>query len=153
MKGRNGSTSFLPLKKKGGLNSKVISEVCLTEDQTKYVYDKIESGDEHKVGKTVSQQSKPNLPRQEKERKDINMYEKVLISDINIIKNRLQMEQWSILSDNIVYVRSVGNYIMNGVDIKMVHYRDHKRMYRRMGKEEGERLNIDFGESPKVLRD
>ena len=50
MKGRNGPTSFLPLKKKGGLDSKVISEVCLTEDQAKYVYDKIESGDEHKVG-------------------------------------------------------------------------------------------------------
>ena len=31
MKGRNGSTSFLPLKKKGGLNNKVKSETCLTE--------------------------------------------------------------------------------------------------------------------------
>ena len=41
---------------------------------------------------------------------------------------------------------------MNGINIKMVDYRDHRRMYRRMGKEEGERLNIDFGESPKVLR-
>ena len=49
MKGRNGPTSFLPLKKKGGLDSKVISEACLTEDQAKYVYDKIESGDELKV--------------------------------------------------------------------------------------------------------
>ena len=81
------------------------------------------------------------------------MYEKVLISDINTIKNKSQMEQWSILSDNIVYVRSEGNDVMNGIDIKMVDYRDHRRMYRRMGKEEGERLNIDFGESPKVLRD
>ena len=81
------------------------------------------------------------------------MYEKVLISDMNTIKNKLQMEQWSILSDNIVYIRSEGNDIMNGIDIKMVDYRDHRRMYRRMGKEEGERLNIDFGESPKVLRD
>ena len=42
---------------------------------------------------------------------------------------------------------------MNGVDIKIVDYRDHRRMYRRMGREEGERLNIDLGESPKVLRD
>ena len=42
---------------------------------------------------------------------------------------------------------------MNGIDIKMVDYRDHKRMYRKMGKEEGERLNIDFGESPEILRD
>ena len=131
----------------------MISEACLTEDQAKYVYDKIESGDELKVRKTVLQQSKPNLPNQVKERKDVNMYEKVLISDMNTIKNKLQMEQWSILSDNIVYVRSVGNDIINGIDIRMVDYRDHKRMYRRMGKEEGERLIIDFGESPKVLRD
>ena len=80
------------------------------------------------------------------------MYGKILTSDVNTIKNRLQMEQWSILSDNIVYVRSNGN-IMNGIDIKMVDYRDHKRMYRRMDKKEGERLKIDFGESPKVLRD
>ena len=100
------------------MDSRVISGVCLTEDRAKYVYDKIESGDELKVGKTVLQQNKPNLPKQVKERKDINMYEKVLISDMNMIKNRLQMEQWSILSDNIVYVRSVGNDIMNGIDIK-----------------------------------
>ena len=119
MKGRNGPTSFLPLKKKGGLDSKVISEACLTEDQPNYVYDKIESGDERKVGKTVLQQNKPNLPRQVKERKDVNMYEKVLTSDMNTMNNRLQMEQWSILSDNIVYVRSEGDDNMNGIDIKI----------------------------------
>ena len=81
------------------------------------------------------------------------MYEKVLIKDMNTIKDKSQMEQWSILSDNIVYVRSKGNDVMNGIDIKMVDYRDHRRMYRRIGKEEGERLNINFGESPNVLRD
>ena len=135
MKGRNGSTSFLPLKKKGGLNNKVMSEACLTEDQAKWVYDKIESGDELKIRKSVLQQSNPNIPKQVKKRNDNNVYEKVLISDMNMIKNNLQMEHWSILSDNIVYVRSEGNDIMNGIDIKVVDYRDHKRMYRKMGKE------------------
>ena len=72
------------------------------------------------------------------------MYEKVLISDINTVKNKSQMEQWSILSDNIIYVRSEVNDIMNGIDIKMVDYRDHKRLYRRIGKEEGKRLNNGF---------
>ena len=152
MKGRNGSTSFLPLMKKGGLNNKVVSEVCLTKDQAKQVYDKIESGDEFKIRKTILQQSNPKLPKQVKERKDVNEYEKVLISDMNMIKNNW-MEQWSILSDNIVYVRLEDNDVMNGIDIKMVDYRDHKRMYRKMGKEEEERLNIDFGESPEILRD
>ena len=122
MKGRNGPISFLPFKKKGGLNNKVISEMCLTEDQAKHVYDKIESGDELKVGKTVLQQSKSSLPKQVNEGKNVNWYEKVLISDINTNKNKLQMEQWSILSDNIVYVRSEGNGVMNGIDIKMVDY-------------------------------
>ena len=61
------------------------------------------------------------LPKHLKERKDINLYEKVLggVSDINMMdKNKSQMEQWSILSDNIVYVRSVSNDDMNGIDIK-----------------------------------
>ena len=149
MKDRNGPTPFLPFKKKGGLNNKVISEMCLTKDQAKNVYDKIESGNKLKVGKTVLQQSNSSMPKQVKERKDVNLYEKVLISDINTIKNKSQMEQWSILSDNIVYVRSEGNSVMNGINIKMVDYQDHRRMYRRMGKEEGERLNIDIGESSK----
>ena len=48
-----------------------------------------------------------------------------------MIKNNSQMEQWSILSDNIVYVRSEGNDVVNGIDIKTVDYRDHKRMYRK----------------------
>ena len=34
MKGRNGSTSFLLLNKKGGLITNVFSERCLTEEQT-----------------------------------------------------------------------------------------------------------------------
>ena len=106
------------------IDNKCVLQKCLTEEQTKYVYDKVESGDELKVRK-VSQdiQNKLLLPKQLKERKDINLYEKVFISDVNTMdKNKSQMEQWSILSDNIVYVRSVCNDYMNGIDIKMVDY-------------------------------
>ena len=78
----------------------------------------------------------------------------MLVSDINTMnKNKSQMEQRFILSDNIIYVRSVSNDDMNGIDIKMVDYRDHRRMYRRMGKEGVERMDINFGESPNVLKD
>ena len=55
MKGRNGSTSFLPLMKKGGFQSKVNTKVCLTKNQAKQVYDKIESGKEIKIRKTMRQ--------------------------------------------------------------------------------------------------
>ena len=47
-----------------------------------------------------------------------------------MIKSDSQMEQWSILSDNIVYVKTEDNDVMNGIDIKLIDYRDHKRMYR-----------------------
>ena len=63
-----------------------------------------------------------------------------------------QMEQWSILSNNIVYVRSEDRDIMNGIDIKPIDYREHKRIYRKMGKEGGKRLEMDFGESPEVMK-
>ena len=43
MKGSNGSTSFLPLKKKGGLQGKIQSELCLTKKQARQIYDKIKS--------------------------------------------------------------------------------------------------------------
>ena len=42
----------------------MISEKCLTEEQTTYVYDKVESGDELKVRKaTLDIQSNPLLPK------------------------------------------------------------------------------------------
>ena len=70
MKGRNGSTSFLPLNEKGGLITNVFSEKCFTEEQTRYVYDKIELGDELKVRKVSPDiQGKLLLPKQVKERK------------------------------------------------------------------------------------
>ena len=75
------------------------------------------------------------------------------MSDINTLdKNKSQMEQWSILGDNIVYVRSVGYDVMSGVDIKMIDYCDHRKMYKKMGKEEGQMMSIDFGESPDILK-
>ena len=151
MKGRNGSTSFLPLKKKGGFQGKMQSELCLTKEQARQVYDKIESGEEVKIRKTM-QQNASISPKQVMARKDVNQYEKALLSDKNMIKSNSQMEQWSILSNNIVYIKSEDNDIINGIDMKLIDYRDHKRMYRKMGKEEGERLNIDFGESPEIMR-
>ena len=151
MKGRNGSTSFLPLKKKGGLQGKIPSELCLTKEQAKQIYDKIESGEEVKIRKII-QQNTSILPKQVTSRKDVNQYEKALLSDRNMIKSNSQMEQWSLLSDNIVYVKSEDNDVMKGIDIKLIDYRDHKRMYRKMDKEGEERLNIDFWESLEIMR-
>ena len=147
MKGRNGSTSFLPSKRKVGFHRRISSEQCLTKEQMKQIYDKVELGGEVKIRK-LDQHNTPISPKQV----TFNQYEKALLSDRNMRRSNAQMEQWSILSDNIVYVRSEDHDIMNGIDIKLIDYREHKRMYRKMGKEGGERIEIDFGESLEIMK-
>ena len=150
MKGRNGSTSFLPSKRKGGFQRKIPSDQYLTKEQTKQIYDKVEIGEKVKIRKAVQHDTSIS-PKQEMFVNDVNQYKQVLLSDMNMRKSNAQMEQWSILSDNIVYVRSEDDDIMNGIYINPIDYREHKRMYRKMSKG-GEQLNIDFGESPEIMR-
>ena len=118
MKGRNGSTSFLPSKRKVGFQRRISSEQCLTKEQTKQIYDKIELGEEVKIRK-LDQHNAPISPKQVIFANDVNQYEKALLSDRNTRRSNSQMEQWLILSDNIVYVRSEYSDIMNGIDIKV----------------------------------
>ena len=151
MKGRNGSTSFLPSKRKGGFQRE-ISEQCLTKDQTKHIYDKIEIREMVKLRK-LDQQDVTSSPKQVTFMNDANQYEKALLSDRNMKRgNNSQIKQWSILSDNIIYVKSEDRDIMNGIHIKPIDYREYKRMYRKMNKEGGERIDIDFGESLEVTK-
>ena len=151
MKGRNGSTSFLPSKRKGGFQRKIPPEQCLTKEQMKQIYDKVETGEEVRIRKLV-QQNISNSPKQETFINNVNQFEKASLSDRNMRKSKSQMEQWSILSDNIIYVKSEDSDIMNAINIKLIDYREHKRMYRKMGREGGKQLDIDFGESLEIMR-
>ena len=83
MKGRKGSTSFLPLKKKGGFQRKIQSKQCLTKEQTKQIYDKVELGEEVKI-RILVQQNTSIPPKQEAFVNDENQYEKALLSDRNM---------------------------------------------------------------------
>ena len=119
MKGRIGTTSFLPSKRKGGFQRE-ISEQCLTKEQTKQIYDKIEIGEMVKLRK-LDQQDVTSSPKQVTFTNDVNQYEKALLSDRNMQRgNNSQIEQWSILSDNIIHVKSQDRDIMNGIDKKPI---------------------------------
>ena len=151
MKGSNGTTSFLPLKGKGGFQRN-ISDQCLTKEQAKQLYDKIEIGEMINIRK-LNQHNFSNPQRQATFTNDVNQYEKALLSGRNMKRgSNSQIKQWSILSDNIVYVRSEDRDIMNDIDIKPIDYREHKRIYRKMGKEGGEKLEMDFGESLEIMK-
>ena len=74
MKGRNGSTSFLPSKRKGGFQRKIPFEQCLMNEQTKQIYDKVETGEEVRIRKLV-QQNISDSSKQETFVTNINQYE------------------------------------------------------------------------------
>ena len=151
MKGRNGSTSFLPSKRKGGFQKEIPFEQCLTKDQTKHIYDKIETGEEIRIRKLV-QQNIPGSGKQDALASDVNQYKRALLNDRYVRRSNAQMDQWSILSDNIIYVKSKDSDIMNGINIKPIDYRECKRVYKRMNKEGGKRIDIDFGDSLEVMK-
>ena len=151
MKGRNGTTSFLPLKGQGGFQRNIYNQ-CLTKEQAKQLYDKLEIGEMINIRK-LNWHNFSIPQKQDMFINDVNQYEKALLSGRNMKEgSNSQMEQWSILSDNIVYVRSEDRDIMNGIDIKPIDYREYKRIYRKMGKEGGEKLEMDFGESPEIMK-
>ena len=105
MKGRNGTTSFLPLKGQGGFQRN-ISNQCLTREQANQLYDRIEIGEVINI-RRLNRHNNSIPQRQATFINDVNQYEKALLNGRNVKKgSNSQMEQWSILSDNIVYVRS-----------------------------------------------
>ena len=81
MKGRNGSTSFLPSTRKGGVQ-KEMSNQCLTTEQTKQIYDKIETGEMVKLRK-LDRQGVQNILKRATLTGDTNPYEKALLSNRN----------------------------------------------------------------------
>ena len=131
----------MPLKRKGG--QKVLKN-GLTKEQTNCVYDAIESGNIVNINYDIEKKETVLTSN------DSNLYQQTF-SDSVVGKDDISpMAQWSILSDNITYVQAVNNE--QGVIIKSVDYRDHKRMFRRMNKVEGEKTVMDFGESPALMK-
>ena len=123
MKGKNGTTSFLPERQKGGkvrFSEEVTyipnkERTCLTKDQATQIYEEVEKNEpiniqiispgtenEKKVGK--EQTKEKHIDRIE------NPYQKA-ITNINIKdENKVdQMINWSIFSDKLRYVDSSMN--------------------------------------------
>ena len=120
MKGKNGTTSFLPERRKGG-KVRFSEEVtyipnkettCLTKDQATQVYDEIERNEPINI-QIVSQRignEKKTCKVQQKE-EDIetieNPYEKAITNINTKEENKIdQMINWSIFSDKLRYVDS-----------------------------------------------
>ena len=120
MKGKNGTTSFLPERQKGGkvrFSEEVTyipnkERTCLTKDQATQIYEEIEKNEPINI-QIVSQRignEKKAIKVQQKE-EDIdtieNPYQKAITNINTKDENKVeQMINWSIFSDKLRYVDS-----------------------------------------------
>ena len=65
----------------------------------------------------------------------------------------MQMENWSILSDNIRYVQhDKKSKTSHKLDINTLDYCQHKELYHQLKGEKSHKLEVDFGINPEILK-
>ena len=142
MKGKNGTTSFLPKRQKGEkvrFSEKVTyipnkEKMCLTRDQATQIYGEVEKNEPINIQIIGQRTENKKKPRQEQiKEEDIDMienpYEKA-ITNINIKdENKVdQMINWSVFSDKLRYVDSSINDAPKLI-IRPLEENKHRRLF------------------------
>ena len=123
MRDKNGTTSFLPKKKKGG-KVRFCEEVtyipnrekmCLTKDQATQIYKEIKNDDQSNIqiaSQGAKDESKVRKKQVKEEDTDINVnpYQKAISNANSRDENKIkQTINWSVFSNKIRYVDSCMN--------------------------------------------
>ena len=141
MRGKNGTTSFLPKKKKGGkvrFHEEVTyipnrEKVYLTKDQATQISEEVEKNEPINI-QIASQDIKNERKvrkRQVKEDIDMNVnpYQKAISNADSRDENKIaQMINWSIFSDKIRYIDSCMN-VTPRLTIRPLGERKHRRLF------------------------
>ena len=123
MKGKNGSTPFLPMTDKTGGKVNYIKNrevMCLTERQVDHVYKVLEKGGLVNT-KTMTCETV--------QIQDDNPYKKVVLNNVFKEKDESpKMRNWSIFSDDVRYIHH-DQATPENLNIDILDYRDHKELY------------------------
>ena len=160
MKGKNGTTSFLPKGKKGGkvrFSEEVTyipnrDKMCLTKDPATQIYEEVEKNEPINI-QAIDQdiESKRKIKRGQVKEGNINMienpYQKV-ITNINVKdENKVeQMINWSIFSDKIRYVDTSMNETPK-LTIMPLEEKKHRRLFNALEMQECQKLEMIFEET------
>ena len=152
MNGRDDTTTFLQLDSRIVGQTRDIPTVgqYLTRDQTKYIYKKVETGE--MINTDMIQQEieqEKQLGRIDDTSRERNPYKEHIVNNVEKIEQLVtQMEQWSILSNVLIYVQhSRFNSMNHTVDVKVV---DRYKSKPDIGREFKE---LDFGVTPQKLQE
>ena len=148
MNGRDDTTTLLPLDSRiSGQNRDSCPTVgqYLTRDQTNYIYKKVETGEMINTD-TIQQEIEweKQLSRINDTSRETNPYKELIVNKAEKIEPlKMQMEQWSILSNILNYVQhSRFNSMNQMLDVKAMNKYKSKPNLDREFKE------LDFGTTP-----
>ena len=85
IKGKNGTTSFLPFDSKTGGKVKYIKNkdsISLTEDQTRYIYKKVEQGSNLNIQTMKQEIEQEKLAEIKTNKENENPYQKVELNNV-----------------------------------------------------------------------
>ena len=146
MKGKNGSTPFLPTTDKTGGKVNYIKKreaMCLTKRQADH------------VGKVIEKRYRINtkaMTCKTAQIQDDNPYKKVVLNNVFKEKDKSpEMRNWSIFSDNVRYVQH-DQVTPKSLNVDTLDYRDHKELHLKLKEKKGEPLDVDFGLYPDVTK-
>ena len=155
IKGKDGTTSCLPIDDKTGRKVSYIQNkdaICLTENQTSYVYEKVEQGSiiNTKTMKCKIEQEKLT----EIDREDDNPYKKVILNKVYKDEDKMtQMENWAILSDNVRYGQhDKKSKTPHKLHLNTLNYCQHKELYNKLKREKRDMSDVDFGINPETMK-
>ena len=153
MNGRDDTTTFLPLDFRIGGQSRdscPTVEQYLTRDQTRYIYEKVETGEI--INMDMIQQEREQekqLSRIDDRNGEINPYRDLIVNNAEKAEPlKTQMEQWSIFSSILNYVQhSKFNSMKYTLNVKSMN---RYKVKQDMGREFKE---LDFGLNPQKLQE
>ena len=160
MEGKNGTTSFLPKRKKGGkvrFSEEVTyipnrDKMCLTKDQATQIYEDVEKNELINI-QAIDQgiESKRKINRGQVKEGNIDMIEnpyQKAITNINIKdENKVQqMINWSIFSDRIRYVDTSMNETLK-LTIRPLEEKKHRRLFNALEMQECQKPEMIFEET------
>ena len=160
MKGKNGTTLFLPKRQKGGkvrFSEKVTyipnkEKMCLTRDQATQIYEEVEKNEPINI-QVISQgiENEKKVRKGQIKEEDINTIEnpyQKAITNVNIKdENKIeQMINWSIFSDKIGYVDSSMNETPK-LTIRPLEEKKHRRLFNALEIQEDQIPEMIFEEN------
>ena len=136
------------------MNIRNYGDRYLTEDQGRYVYTKVDAGKEINTETTKQEMKQEKSIKTEIDDSCDRTYQKVILNKVNKKeKVSTQMEDWSILSDHVKYVKhDDGLETYHTLNVNMLNYCQYKDLCQELKGKEILMIDVDFGNSPEILK-